>query len=291
MKVLREPLLHFLLIGTALFLLYQWTGERPDASSTEIVVTAGQIQHAVSGFEMTWGRPPSEIETDQIIDEIVRDEVYYREALTMGLDKNDDGIRARMRSKLEFLSQDVSAIEDPSDETLRAFMEAHPDDYPAEPQIAFRQVFLSLNGSAAEINARINRLREQLASGDAGVDAASLGDESELSFAYELTPMDEIKRKFGRQFAQTIAKLEPGQWSGIIESEQGLHFVNVSERKEGGLANLADVHELVKMAWLEERREEVQEQAYERMREKYTVRVEPAVDGQSDGAVAARPNQ
>jgi parvulin-like peptidyl-prolyl isomerase len=279
MKYLREPLLHFLLVGTALFALYQWAGEKPEVDSQEIVVSPSQIEHGVSVFEMTWGRPPDEMEKQQVIDEIIRDEVYYREALAMGLDKNDDGIRARMRSKLEFISQDVSSIEEPGDETLRAFMEAHPDDYPADPQIAFRQVFLSLEGSAADINARINLLREQLQAGVAETDIASLGDQSGLPSEFDLKTLAEIKRMFGRRFAEETAKLEPNQWSGLIESDRGIHFVYVTERREGGLADLDDVRELVKMAWLDTRRAELMEQSYERMRSKYTVEIETADNG------------
>ena len=283
MKILREPLLQFLVVGAALFLLYQWAGGTSDVSSGEIVVSTAQIENAVSAFEMTWGRPPTADETEQLIDEIVRDEVYYREALTMGLDKNDDGIRARLRSKLEFISQDVSSIEDPSDETLIDFMRAHPDAYPAEPQIAFRQVFLSLDGTAGEINAKINQLREKLQSGIPVSDIASLGDDSEIPFERERMPLGDIKTEFGRRFSEAVAKLEPGRWSELIESDRGIHFVYVTDRQEGGLAELSDVYELVKMAWLDERRAELQEQAYERMREKYSVRLEQAEQGETGG--------
>lgn len=289
MKVLREPLLHFLLIGTVLFVAYIWFGERPREEAFEITIPAERIAHANWGFEQQWGRPPNDLEKEQIVDELVRDDVYYREALAQGLDKDDDAIRSRLRAKLEFISQDVSAIEEPSDEALAAFVREHPEDFPAPPRIGFRQVFVSQDSASAEVNIRISAIRERLMGNEADADPASLSDPSDLPFETETTSVRAIAGTFGDRFAERLVRLEPGQWSGPIESQRGLHFVYVTAREEGGSAALDDVYDFAKMVWLDKRRAELQEQAYARMRGKYEVHIERPADPQTGGDESIPP--
>ncbi|GMV93155.1 MAG: hypothetical protein AMXMBFR82_29330 [Candidatus Hydrogenedentota bacterium] len=289
MKVLREPLLHFVLVGTMLFLVYAWRGERNTATPFEIAIPAEQVQHAYWGFEQQWGRPPTEMEEEQIIDELVRNEVYYREALAMGLDKDDDAIRARLRAKLEFISQDVSALSEPSDETLREFVRERPEEFPAPPRIAFRQVYVSQDRTSEEANQRIATIREQLNSATAE-SPESLSDASDLPYEYPLTLMREIAEIYGKRFADRVARQEPGRWNGPIESQVGLHFVYVTERAEGGAAELEDVYNYAKIVWLDARRTELQEQAYADMREKYMVQVERPTESETvEETVAEQP--
>jgi len=142
MKLLREPLLHFVLLGAAIFavhsLLANHSAERPD----EIVVTQGKLENLVIGFTRTWQRPPTDEELQGLIRDYVREEAAYRKALAMGLDRDDTIVRRRLRQKLEFISDDLVAQTEPTDANLEAFLSAHPEDFRKEPAFTFSQVYL-----------------------------------------------------------------------------------------------------------------------------------------------------
>ncbi len=117
--LLREPLLHFLLLGALLFALDAWLRPAPIADSGgEIVVSEGRIRNLAQGFRRTWQRPPTRAELDGLIQDYIREEVLYREAVALGLDQDDTVIRRRLRQKMEFVSDDAAALETPSDQDL-----------------------------------------------------------------------------------------------------------------------------------------------------------------------------
>src|SRR5512137_1395077 len=126
-SVLREPLLHFLAIGAALFLYFHWSGGGTGPTSSRIVLTAGQIEHLAAGFAKTWQRPPTEVELKGMLDDWVREEIAVREAMAAGLDRDDTVIRRRLRQKLEFVVEDVVAAAPPAEQELQAWLAGHPD--------------------------------------------------------------------------------------------------------------------------------------------------------------------
>jgi hypothetical protein len=142
-SLLREPLVHFLLLGVGIFLADSLVAQRASTEPERIVITQGLIEHLATEFARTWQRPPSADELEGLIREHLREEVYYREALALGLDKNDIIIRRRLRQKLEFISEDVAAQAEPTDEQLRAYLKANPEAFRVEPRFTFRQVYLN----------------------------------------------------------------------------------------------------------------------------------------------------
>lgn len=127
-SLLREPLVHFLVIGAALFVAFDLAGGRRDTAPGKIVVTHGQVAALRAEFTQTRERPPTPGELDVLVQERIRDEVSYREALALGLDRDDAVIRNRLRQKLEFVSEDADALE-PGDDELRAYFGSHPDAF------------------------------------------------------------------------------------------------------------------------------------------------------------------
>ncbi len=121
-KIWREPLVHFLLIGALLFILFDLTREESGDPANRILVSENQVEQLAAQFKRTWLRPPTEKELAGLIESHVRDEVYYREAVAMGLDRNDPQVRQRMRLKLEFLLEDLTAEEQPDDGVLEAYL-------------------------------------------------------------------------------------------------------------------------------------------------------------------------
>jgi len=277
-KLLREPLVHFLLIGAGLFLLFGWRGgpAAPPAGqsgpqSAKIVVTQGDIDQAITTFTRTWQRPPTEEEAKGLVEDFVRNEIYYREALAIGLDRDDGVIRRRLRQKMEFIFEDIASHTDPTDAELLAYMNTHPEPYRVDPQIAFRHVYVNADkrGKNAEADAR-----QILANLNAGADPETAGDPILLASEVPLSPLWDIKKQFGEEFGRNLLELKSGKWAGPVHSGYGLHLVLVTKRVGGRLPELKEVREVVKRDWTFDRQKEVKDAAYAKIRERYTVVVE-----------------
>lgn len=283
----REPLLHFLLIGIALFAIYDVRQDTAGQAPNRIVVDANQVQQLVARFQRTWLRPPTQEELSGLIDNCVREEVYYREALAMGLDQNDPQVRQRLRLKLEFILEDLS-VEEPGDDVLARFLRRHADRFRLPSRVSFIQLYL--NPDKRRNLAADGRI--MLASLNHGTAPDSLGDPTLVQYRYTLATGNEIARSLGRSFAREVMNLKPGVWQGPVYSGLGGHLVLVTERREGHLPELAEVREQVKREYLAERRRQQKELAYRKLRQKYEVIIEPLPAGQGVTdktlAVAAR---
>lgn len=279
-KIWKEPLVHFLLIGAGLFLLFGATRGLTPEKPNRIVIDAGQVAQLTANFERTWMRPPTETELSGLINGFVRDEVYYREALALGLDKNDLLIRRRMRQKLEFALADLSVEETPSDEVLQAFLQQHQDRYTIKPRVAFRHIYLNPD-KHQNLTAAAEKLLERLALGDP---PERLGDPIMLDLSFALSTQAEIARQFGEAFAQEIFDLSTEEWAGPIYSGLGVHLVEITAREAGRVLSLDEVRSSVERDWLAQKRKEVKDMAYEKLLEGYEVIIEPQalkMDGKS----------
>ena len=228
-KWLKEPLVHFLIIGAGLFLLFNFTNGPAGDKPNRIVVTPGQVEQMTASFTRSRMRPPTKQEMVSLIESHLRDEIYYREALAMGLDKDDGLIRRRMRQKVEYIIEDISAQADPTDETLTAFMRQRMDKYRVEAQISFQQVFLNPDRRKD----MVGDARKMLVRLRAGTDPKTLGDPIMVAHKFNFASGSKIERAFGESFAQHVLRLEPGAWTGPVVSGLGGHLVMVSERKDG----------------------------------------------------------
>ena len=289
-RILKEPLLHFLLLGAGLFVAYSMV-QRPGGGSNEIVVTTGEVEHLAAGFAKAWQRQPTPQEMAGLVKARVREEVYYREAMRLGLDKDDTVIRRRLHQKMEFIADDVAAQAEPTDAQLAAYLQAHPDSFRVEPRLTFRQVYLdpekrgkSLARDSEQLLEKLNRL------GDTA-DAETLGDPLMLEHTFSALPTSEIAKQFGVGFAAKLSELSPGQWQGPIQSGYGMHLVLVSKRTEGQLPALADVREAVRREWDNARRLQANEKFYQQLLQRYTVTVEGLGSGDEKTRLAARQLQ
>lgn len=289
-KFFREPLVHFLLIGAGLFLLFGWRGGsaslpagQTGPPSAKIVVTQDDIGQAISTFTKTWQRPPKEEEVKDLVEDLVRNEIYYREALAIGLDRDDGVIRRRMRQKMEFILEDIAAQTEPTDEELLAYMKMHPDSYGIDPQIAFRHVYV--NAARRGRNADTDAL-EILARLNAGADPDAVGDPFLLASEVPLSPLWDISKQFGEPFGRKLLALKPNSWVGPVPSGFGLHLVFVRKRVGGRLADLKEVRGAVKRDWMAARQKELKDAAYAKLRERYSVTVDKAEAGNKAASTA-----
>lgn len=265
--LLREPLLHFLVLGACLFGLY---GLGSPAPPDRIVVTRGQMEALAASFVRTWQRAPTPEELEGLVREHVREEVMYREALALGLDRDDVVVRRRMRQKLEFLTQDLAEPAEPTDADLGAWTERHADSLRGEPRLTFRQVYLSPERRGPQVERDAAQLRVRLERSGAQADLAAAGDAFLLDGDFQDVPAGEVEALFGQEFASRLAELPVGQWQGPVKSGYGLHLVLVVQRTPGSLP----AREEIRQAWAEERRREAREQAWQEMLARYEVTVE-----------------
>ena len=273
-KLMREPLVHFLLLGAAIFAAYSLMSDGTGGEPGKIVVTHGQLASMRESFARTWQRPPTREEFEGLIRDRVREEVYYREALALGLDKGDSIIRRRLRQKMEFVTDDVAAGAQPTDDELNAYLQAHPDKFRVEQQFTFRQLYLnaekhgdSLAPAAAQLVAKLNQ-----AGGDTGF--AVMGDPFMLDNNFTAVPAGEVTKQFGEKFTAKLGEISPGRWQGPVESGFGVHVVFLAERTQGRLPPLKDVREAVSREWDSARRLEANKKIYQEMLKRYTVTIE-----------------
>ena len=269
-KLWHEPLVHFLLIGVALFIFYDLTREAGSEAPNRIVVTSGQVEQLDANFKRTWMRAPTENELTALVENYVREEVFYREALALGLDRNDPQVRRRMRMKLEFILEDLSS-QDVTDEVLTAYLKQHQDKFRAEAQISFRQVFLNPD----KRKDMVSEAEKLLTSLNGGAAPETLGDSTLVPSDHSLATQSEIARSLGGRFAEDVIKLTPGDWTGLVYSAYGGHLVKVSERIDASQPELADIRELVEREYLAQQRKQQKDLAYQTLREGYEVTIEP----------------
>jgi hypothetical protein len=285
-RLAREPLLHFLCIGAALFLAYDLTRDAGTEAPNRIVITQGQQEQLVANFSRTWLRSPSEGELAGLIENHVREEVFYREAMAMGLDQDDPMVRRRMRMKLEFILEDLSE-QTVADTDLAAFLQEHPEKFRAETQLSFQQVFLDpkkrkdLEADAQELLIQLNN----------GIAADTVGDSTLTPFEYRLATQRDITRSLGEAFAVEISKLSPGDWNGPVYSAYGAHLLKVTERIESRLPALTEIRERVKREYLTVRQQQQKDLVYKRLRDGYEVTVEPvsSAQGRDSKLIATAP--
>jgi hypothetical protein len=272
--LLREPLVHFLLLGAALFALDAWL--RPaaaPAASTEIVVSESRIASLAQNFRRTWQRPPTKEELDGLVESFVKEEVMVREALALGLDRDDAIIRRRLQQKMEFVSEEAAASVQPTDEDLARYLAANADAFRVEARVTFTQVYLDPRRRVATLAADAKRLLDAL-NGARSPDPTQLGDRLLLlEPGYEDAPQAEVARLFGTDFAEALVKQPVGQWVGPIASGYGDHLVRVDALVPGGTPKLDEVRPLVEREWANARRQELGKAFYDRLRAMYTIKV------------------
>jgi hypothetical protein len=272
---LREPLLHFLLLGAALFALYRWVGGEGTAPE-RIVVSAATIERLADTWQRTWQRPPTRPELDGLIEDHVREEVLYREAMAAGLDRDDTIIRRRLRQKMEFVSEDIAAQDEPDEAELRRYLEQHPDSFRPPAHVSFTHVYLSPERRADRLRRDAARILERLSAAPADASHAGLGDAFALASGYQDIAVDELDRLFGDGFSTELAALPKGKWAGPIESGYGLHLVRVTEYRPGELPELAEIRAQVLREWSIEWRQKNSDEFYRKLRAQYSVIIEPA---------------
>lgn len=272
-RIFREPLVHFLLLGALIFGAFKFISSET-IEPGKILITQGRIESLEIAFSRTWRRPPTASELEGLIRDYVREEVFAREAVALGLDKDDTIIRRRLRQKLEFVSEDITAYAEPTDEQLRAYLKEHPDAFRGDRRFTFSQVYLNPQRRGANLDRDATQMLAQLRRSGSKAEIAALGDSLMLENEFKALPASEAVKQFGEKFAAKLGEMRAGQWQGPIESGFGVHLVLISERTDGSLPSLEDVRAAVRREWSNARRLEANENFYRTLLQRYTVTIE-----------------
>jgi parvulin-like peptidyl-prolyl isomerase len=274
-RLLREPLIHFLVGGGLLFALYAIVVEDPAYAPDRIVVDPARVASLSADFERTWMRPPSKIELDELIAEFVNEEVLYREALALGFDRDDPVIRRRMRQKMEFLYADLIEIEPPSEADLASFLTANRERFRQPARVSFRQVYVDPDVGPATPHDRARALLEALQAGEA--EAGVAGDPTLLPRAMEMASASEVAAVFGSGFAEDLLGLSGDGWSGPVASSFGPHLVRIDARKPTRDPELDEVRQQVVHEYGTIERTKSNQQLLEKLREQYEIEIQASV--------------
>jgi len=282
---LREPLLHFIVIGLALFgVSLLWSSRAPESDKL-IAVTSVEVEWLRRNWEARWQRPPTETELRGLVNDFVRQEVLYREAIAMGLDRDDQVVRNRMVQKLELLTDDLAAQAQPAEAELQTYMQDNMERYLIPERRSFTHVYFNVDRRGESVMQTAEDVLQQLRTNPAAARrAAELGDRFMLAHDYAMQSPAEVARGFGQRFADELFAVEAGEWQGPIASGYGWHLVLVTDVTESQVPELAQVRNVVLRDYLTSLREQASEALYNSLLQNYEVEIdEAAISAQSLG--------
>jgi hypothetical protein len=274
-RLLGEPMLHFVLIGLALFAAYNRLSPARSGGN-RIVVTQGVVDDLITQHVAARGRPPSAAELRHLVDAWVREEILYREGVTLGLDREDIVVKRRVRQKLEVMAEEDASTAAPTDADLAAYLSAHQDRFNQPAVLTFEQVFIGHATAGQDVRLAVARARDAVQRGD---DLDRLGKTSLLPQRMTQVPADLVARDFGPAFAEALEQAPIGTWVGPIEGSFGSHFARVTARTPSWVPPLEEVRSQVVREWENERRKRARDESYAKMRAKYNVGIEATVPG------------
>jgi hypothetical protein len=268
--LLRDPLVHFIVIGLALFPLHAIlsTGE----GDKTIVITQAMADDARAQHQKLWGRQPTPVELKNMLEVLANDEMVYREGVALGLDRDDAVIKRRVRVKYELIAEEAESAA-PDDGDLEAYLKAHPDRFRAPPALTFTQVLLPETDGPEKLKAAFEKMKSAL---DAGAAPESVGQRTLLPARAERLSLDAVARDFGEKFAVALADMPVGTWLGPVVSGYGLHIVRLEAKTPSTLPPLASIRQAVQRDWEDDRRRKARAARVAELRNRYDVIFEVA---------------
>jgi hypothetical protein len=271
---LHEPLLHFLLIGTAIFILFYQVGDPEAVAENRIVISEADIDRMITLYERKLQRLPTPQELNGLVEAEIREQILYREALAMGLDEDDTIVRRRMAQKVEFMFNDLIDSAEPTDAELQTFLDENSARFVEPARTSFVHIYLNADKRGEGIETDARELLAALNSGEGSLDPGTAGDPFMFGYEFDNQSAHQIGRTFGRDFVESLGSLTTGSWQGPITSGYGLHLVYIKERAESWLPPLAEIRDSVLYELLAARRKQANQAFYQSLRERYEVIVE-----------------
>jgi parvulin-like peptidyl-prolyl isomerase len=265
-------------------MLYGWQADDNETRPDQIIFTEARVDQLINLWERKWQRLPTQRELQGLIEQQVREEVLYREALAIGLDKNDQVVRRRMAQKMEFISNDLASLAEPDDEQLQTYLDKHAEKFSIPRRISYSQVYLNSNQRGEQIYKDAEKLITELSDSTIDVDISMLGDSFMGGYSFDDETDFAVSRLFGEVFTQQIFNLPVGKWAGPVESGYGLHVVRVDSRTDSRLPPLEQVRDKVRVEWVAEQQRKTNDMLYSELRKRYEITIEEPAAGSSNTA-------
>jgi hypothetical protein len=270
----REPLLHFVLIGAVLFTITALYEKKADQA--EIRISAGEVAQLAAFWETQAQRKPSAAELQALIEERIDEEVLAREAVRLGLDRDDVIVRRRLAQKMAFVSDDLAVVAEPAEAELRAYFDAHRDAYTTPDLYALRHVYFNPDRHGMQLDADAQRALQRLTR---GANPDQVGDPFMLPRELADVSRDDIARDFGSMFADAVTGVAPGTWAGPVRSPFGVHLVKLEAHTPRSAARFEDVRDRVRDAYLAQRQRTANTELRAKLRKQYRIVVETEASG------------
>ena len=289
-RITREPLVHFLALGALLFGLNAWRDDRraDTKSPTSIEVTSAVIERLRAGYERQFGQAPDSAALRGLVTAHIREEVLCREALALGLDRDDSIVRQRLAQKMEFITDDLVGAAEPAEAVLHSYFATNAARYARPARVSFRHVYFSTDkrGAAADAAART-----ALTGLNSGANDDSLGDAFLHGFEFAGREPVELAALFGPEFVTRLTALPADRWSGPVVSSYGLHLVRVEMRTEPEQVSLSQARPAVLRDFQEEQRRTANREIFKRLKQRYQITVDEAAITMAAAAPASKTAQ
>ncbi len=270
-KLLKEPFLHFILIGAAMFLLYGLVNEKRDSINT-IVINDFDVSSIISKWEMQWKRPPNEKELQSLINLNIKQEVFYQEALKMNLDHNDEIIKRRLAQKMQFLSNDIAAMIEPTDEVLQEYFQKNKEKYLTPPSYSLYQITFSPDKRKDNYKDALETLKQFP---DATFDEMkNWGDTLPFNYYLENVNANELGLQLGSKFSASLKDQELNKWAGPVLSGFGYHLVYITDKTEPQLPPYESIKKSILRDFEYDNQKEIDEAIYKELKKKYNVEID-----------------
>ena len=267
-KLLREPLVHFVLIGIGLFILYGWVSDADDSRDT-IYFDDYDMNNIIASWEMQWKRLPTDEELKSLVEHNIRQEVFYQEALKMNLDHNDEIIKRRLAQKMNFLSNDLATLKEPTQEDLDAYYEQNREKYLLPPVYSFYQISFRMDSRDAAREDALAFL--EMAVEKDPENLKDSGDPLPFPYFFENVNSYDLNRQLGLEFSEGMDQLKTGEWTGPVRSGFGWHAVYISEKTPAQEPDFENIREEVQRDLEYENQQKVNDQVYTELKKNYDV--------------------
>jgi len=264
-RILQEPLLHFLVVGSLLFFYLSSTDTE---TKPQVTITQGKIKQLTAQFEKTRQRTPSDIELKVLIKNQIREDLAFAHGVQIGLIENDSIIKRRVQQKIEFMLKDSIAGIEPSREDLETYLMEHKEQYTMAPVYSFKQVYIN-----PEQHEDFDVFIEDLQNKDLNSKYKNLGDSMMLESEYTHINTAQIARLFGRKFAKALDSVSLESWYGPVKSGYGLHLVCIDSKIPKHVAKLDEVKKELKRDFRMDAQKKAINAFYDTLKAQYDVKI------------------
>lgn len=270
----REPLLHFLLLGALLFLIFALLNKDNSNNNTQINISQQDINHLGMLWHKKRQRHPTQDELNGLIEQQIREEVLYREALKLGLEQKDSIVRRRLAQKVEFLFADIATLVEPTDKELTEYLATHPDQFVLPGRITFQQIYFNPDSRGNNTQKDANTLLNQLAQTSNDINVSTSGDRFMPGTHFQAQTQYDVTRIFGKPFSSQLFSLSVGKWQGPIKSGYGMHLILIEKQSANQLPELAQIKDKVLSKFIAEQRRKANSDFYQSLRQRYEINID-----------------